>query len=732
MSTGGPKPLWSNRPPAQPPASEGNGSSAEPDGMPKPLWSNRAPAKSSDSGRTSAGSAGLGRVAALSVSRDTSEDGRVSVVPPLDPTVYRSLAPMSGKSAASSSDLSAPPSFGTSQPSMGGVSTVSLDEISTLRHETSSPAGFSPANEAPKKYIRQYELGPTLGKGSYAKVKMCKDLTDGKTYAIKIFNKSLLKRRRKWDSEASRFQTAFDDVLREIAIMRKLDHENVMTLRDVIDDSTINKLFMVIAYCKHGAVMDSHELPTDPLPVAKSQRYFADAVAGLDYLHFQDIVHFDLKPDNILIADDGRAVIADFGVSRMELGGKTKGSPGTPTYTAPEVWGQGKYDPKAADVWALGVTLHAMVFGTLPFFYTDQQELVDAVTAPEEWRCTLPHEEPLMVELLHGIIKKNPEERMALQQVRQHEWVLRAPEVGGAMRRQSSTESYKPIEVDQADLQQAIITGHIENFRRSGGSIFKTTSRTEAAMFQRFSKSAIGPFMPKLKDVTDSLGKRMIIEMEDLTHEVAGGACLMDIKMGTRTFTEEDANSVEIRDDFLAKMDKVKPDEATPAERAAGGITKMRYLQFREASTTTSTLGFRIDAVRLPDNNTNPIPDNDALRKVATPQQVREAMVQYVQRRPEVVEAFLQELKSLRTTLESCPDFMSHSFIRSSLLFVYSDESDAAVVRIIDLPKVSSADRELTHRSPWSVGNHEDGYLAGLDNMVTLFEELRGAMGSGG
>eukprot|EP00965_Chrysotila_dentata_P103235 3408083-Pleurochrysis_carterae.AAC.1 len=65
---------------------------------------------------------------------------------------------------------------------------------------------------------------------------MCTDLTNGKVYAIKVFNKSLLKRRRLWDSEGNRFKTAFDDVLREIAIMRKLDHENVMTLKDVIDD----------------------------------------------------------------------------------------------------------------------------------------------------------------------------------------------------------------------------------------------------------------------------------------------------------------------------------------------------------------------------------------------------------------------------------------------------------------------------------------------------------------
>lgn len=61
--------------------------------------------------------------------------------------------------------------------------------------------------------------------------------------------------------------------------------------------------------------------------------------------------------------------------------GLTRGSPGTPSYTAPEVWGSGAYHGKTADVWSLGVTLHAMVFGTLPFFALDQQQLIK-VTPP--------------------------------------------------------------------------------------------------------------------------------------------------------------------------------------------------------------------------------------------------------------------------------------------------------------------------------------------------------------
>jgi len=580
----------------------------------------------------------------------------------------------------------------------------------------------SPGEEKPKKYIKQYEIGTKLGAGAYAKVKMCVDTDTGTRYAIKIFKKSLLKRRQ------SRFQgTAFDDVLREIAIMRKLDHENVVNMHDVIDDVFANKLYMVIDYCKHGAIMDSNEMPCSPLELSKSRKWFADAVVGLDYLHFQGVAHFDLKPDNILIGPDNTAVIADFGVSRImkEDAHSVSGSPGTPTYTAPEAYGDVKYDPFLADVWSFGVTLHAMVFGSLPYMSQNQIELIELITAPSEWACAHTHADAEMMGLMRGMVRKDLAQRLTLTQVKEHPWV------SGELAKRSGKSSYardewEKIEVDEEELRKAVIAGHVANFRKTPhGTLLKTTAAAEARTYKAFeaAKSPVARFLPELHDVKDSTRKRVIIEMSDLTHGV-DQPCLMDIKMATRTFTEEDAASQEQRADLLAKMLKVNPDAATPAEAAAGGITKMRYLRFREGASTSATLGFRVDAVQLADGLEGVVPDSNELKSIDSVAAVNTAIRQYIQYRQPLAREFGLRLRELREALEGDDVFMSHSFVRTSLLFVYSAVTCSCSVHLIDMSKVQKAARVLAHRGPWQPGNDEDGYLDGLDALIRSFEEL--------
>jgi len=598
----------------------------------------------------------------------------------------------------------------------------------------------------PAKYIQGenflYRIGDTLGKGSYAKVKEC-DVVDDlrpQRFAVKIFKVSLLKRRKMWDSQEAGFKTAFDDVLREIYIMKRLTHENVMNLHDVIDDPNATKLYMVMDFCPKGAIMETEKMPCPPLAMADARRWFVDSCVGLDYLHFQGVVHYDLKPDNILIASDGRAVISDFGVSRVHpnKSDTTVGSPGTPTYTAPEVWGVGGYAGKVADVWSLGVTLHAFVFGCLPYPALNQQELIAMVTDPAEWTCQHACEDAELLALITGMMQKVPTARMTLEQVESSPWIASACALRAA------ADTWEKIEVDEAELAKAIISGHVDTFRRTKtGTLVKKTDASEGELYGQLHASEAAAWIPTLFNLNQHPEKgKVLLELEDLTTGLQQ-PCLMDIKMGMRTFTEADAHSSAPRKDLLEKMLKAAPDAATDEERRVG-VVKLRYLQFREQSTSTRTLGFRVDAVQLADTcDCTNVPSPQELRLIATREQVKRVIAQYLQRRRQLLASFLEQLRELRRTLEGCELFMVHQFVRTSVLLVYDAVTEQTKVRMIDFPRVSPTSRlppaedadegdegpfrRLDHRTAWVEGNEEDGYLTGLDNMIACFEELLGA-----
>ena len=174
-----------------------------------------------------------------------------------------------------------------------------------------------------------YTILHKLGAGAFAEVKLCRHSATNDDVALKCFNKGALRRHRTVAKEGAggrrmSFSTALDKVTSEIAIMKKLRHGNLVHLIDVIDDAD-TALYMVIEYCPGGPVMTY-----DPKKCRFASRatggavaedlavaWLADMLAGLAYLHEHKIAHRDLKPDNVLLAADGRAKIADFGVAHF-------------------------------------------------------------------------------------------------------------------------------------------------------------------------------------------------------------------------------------------------------------------------------------------------------------------------------------------------------------------------------------------------------------------------------
>ncbi|KAI1300677.1 hypothetical protein EDD11_006056 [Mortierella claussenii] len=161
------------------------------------------------------------------------------------------------------------------------------------------------------KMINKYMVVRELGRGVHGKVKLCRDTITNELCAIKIVDKTT--RRRLGRTQISNEQK----IRREIAIMKKCIHPNVVRLIEVIDDPTARKIYLVLEYMEGGEVRwkDSDDRPVLPLHDARS--IFRDVVLGLEYLHMQGIIHRDIKPANLLLSAEGTVKISDFGVSHF-------------------------------------------------------------------------------------------------------------------------------------------------------------------------------------------------------------------------------------------------------------------------------------------------------------------------------------------------------------------------------------------------------------------------------
>jgi [calcium/calmodulin-dependent protein kinase] kinase len=127
--------------------------------------------------------------------------------------------------------------------------------------------------------------------------------------------------------------------------MKKLLHPNVLRLYEVLDDPNVNKMYLVLEYMKNGDLLNvlkerQHVVQSDgvtSLPDLELWNIFRQVVAGVRYLHFQNIVHGDIKPQNLLVGEDGVVKIADFGISKMLQGEEQKlvDAAGTPAPQLP-------------------------------------------------------------------------------------------------------------------------------------------------------------------------------------------------------------------------------------------------------------------------------------------------------------------------------------------------------------------------------------------------------------
>jgi len=279
-------------------------------------------------------------------------------------------------------------------------------------------------------YINQYMLLERIGRGSSSTVRRCKDITTGDDFAMKILNKVNLKQQLSYErteDDAIKRSSAYENVEKEIAIMTKLAHKNIVNLIEVIDSEKM--VYLVLEYLPAGSIAESSatiDAIEDDDGVLRL--YMRDMVSGLAYLHSQRICHSDIKPENILIGTDGVLKLADFGLSKFLSWGQSRKvfnkKEGTPAFQAPECLNDSedvKFSLVPTDVWALGVTLYQLKYGKLPFFSNNEEELALKIrNAPVEFPEV---EDRYFVDLIRGMLEKDPSKRITVKELCQHSWI---------------------------------------------------------------------------------------------------------------------------------------------------------------------------------------------------------------------------------------------------------------------------------------------------------------------
>ncbi|XP_035218983.1 inositol-trisphosphate 3-kinase homolog isoform X1 [Stegodyphus dumicola] len=265
------------------------------------------------------------------------------------------------------------------------------------------------------------------------------------------------------------------------------------------------------------------------------------------------------------------------------------------------------------------------------------------------------------------------------------------------------------------------LSGHEGSFAPAGpGTIWKKSSPdgVEIEAYKKLMKDPLATMVPHFyKDV--EYNGEYFIEMQDLLYNFKNPA-VMDIKMGTRTFLESEVENNKARSDLYEKMVKVDPTAPTPEEKENKAITKLRYMQFRENLSSSAELGFRIEGFKV--HGEEPTKD---LKMLKSKEDISRTLRQFFNKSEKIRLQLITRLQNLRTKLEKSPFFRQHEVIGSSILIIHDGKRAGAwmidFAKTMPLPEGISID----HRSRWCNGNHEDGYLTGLDNLIMVLKESR-------
>lgn len=254
--------------------------------------------------------------------------------------------------------------------------------------------------------IGRYQVVGEVGRGAMGVVYQAQDPAIGRVIAIKTINLANLTD----SAERARLR---DRLFREAQSAGILSHPNIVTIYDIAEENGMAYIFMEFV---NGPPLERLLLQPVPLSRDKILTIFRQTAMALDYAHRKGIVHRDIKPANIMVHDDGRAKITDFGVAKIvsQQMTQTGAMMGTPSYMSPEQV-QGQSVDGRADQFSLAVIAYEVLTGEKPFIADYLPTLLYKIVreepvSPHRLNPTLG---PAIEEVLKKALAKDPDQRYA-------------------------------------------------------------------------------------------------------------------------------------------------------------------------------------------------------------------------------------------------------------------------------------------------------------------------------
>ena len=282
--------------------------------------------------------------------------------------------------------------------------------------------------------LNDFEVGKPLGQGKFGRVYLAREKQTKFVVALKAMSKSQLKK--------AQFE---HQLRREIEIQSHLRHPNILRMYGYFYDNA--KVYLILEFCVGGELYKKLQIEKK-FDEKRSARMILQLANALNYCHSKKIIHRDVKPENLLLGKNGEVKLADFGWSVHAPSSRRTTMCGTLDYLPPEIVKHQQHDEKV-DIWSLGILLFEFLCGYAPFEANSHELTYERIKAVD---LVFPHwvQEDAR-DLITKILVRKPTDRISLNGLKTHPWVLRvlklsnATECGTSRPKQSSTKIGAPM-----------------------------------------------------------------------------------------------------------------------------------------------------------------------------------------------------------------------------------------------------------------------------------------------